>query len=295
MKIMAIYTVFLAMLILIFSGCKKNTKESGTNIIFLHHSTGEYIWHGKPTPFITKAAKKVSNKFAYKLNKNSYLPSLIKQYNRKHDTEITIDEIEFPKASPYGWNNYPYDYYNIWIKNAGYERFKEEPTLEILTQDYDVIIFKHCYPVSNILPDEEVNDIDSYVHTIGNYKLQYEAIKEKLHSFPDTKFILFTGAVQVKNNLPEEYAKRTKEFFEWVKNSWDEDNDNIYIWDLYSLQTDGGLYFKDEYAEAPDDSHPNKEFARRATDLLFSRIVDVVSKDGEQTTLTGRKLSAKQD
>lgn len=289
MKKAAIRIILFAILFTISSGCNKKSMENGTDIMFLHHSTGEFIWHGKPTPFIKKAAKKVSSKLASRLNKNSYLPTLFKQYNHENNTDISIDEIEFPKASPYGWNNYPYDYYNIWVKNAGNEHFKEEPTLEILTRDYEVIIFKHCYPVSNILPDEEVNDIDSYVHTIGNYKLQYNALREKLHTFPDTKFILFTGAVQVKNNLPEEYAKRTKEFFNWVKNSWDLENDNIFLWDLYDLQTDGGLYFKDEYAVAPDDSHPNKAFARKASDLLFSRIIDVIKNDGRETSLTGKK------
>ena len=35
----------------------------------------------------------------------------------------------------------------------------------------------------------------------------------------------------------------------------DQPDDNIYIWDLYSLQTEGGLYFKDEYAVSEKDSH----------------------------------------
>ena len=48
-----------------------------------------------------------------------------------------IEEKIFPKAEPYGWNNYPYDYYNIWVKNAGEQPFMEEPTLEILTKEYD--------------------------------------------------------------------------------------------------------------------------------------------------------------
>ena len=34
--------------------------------------------------------------------------------------------MSFPKPNPYGWNNYPYDYYNIWVKNAGEELYMEE-------------------------------------------------------------------------------------------------------------------------------------------------------------------------
>jgi len=73
-----------------------------------------------------------------------------KNYNKKNNTDYFITEMPFPKSNPYGWKNYPYDYYNIWVKNSGDEPFMEEPTLEILTRDYNVIIFKHCYPVSRM-------------------------------------------------------------------------------------------------------------------------------------------------
>ncbi|MDZ7634164.1 MAG: hypothetical protein U5L72_06865 [Bacteroidales bacterium] len=81
------------------------------------------------------------------------MPALINQYSKRNKVDYRIRAIPFPKASPYGWNNYPFDYYNIWVKNSGEKPFSGEPTLEILTRDYDVIIFKHCYPVSNIGPD----------------------------------------------------------------------------------------------------------------------------------------------
>jgi len=193
----------------------------------------------------------------------------------------------FPKQTPYGWNNFPFDYYNIWVKNEGKEPFKDEPTLEILTRDYQVIIFKHCFPVSNIQKNEIPADINSKIKTISNYKLQYAAIKEKLHEFPSTKFILFTGAVQVRANNSEDKAIRAREFFQWVVEEWDEPEDNIYLWDLYDLQTEGGLYFKDAYALSPENSHPNGEFASKAVDLLFNRIIDVIEQDGKGTLLTG--------
>jgi hypothetical protein len=177
--------------------------------------------------------------------------------------------MEFPKAKPYGWNNYPFDYYNIWVKNAGDKAFMEEPTLETLTDANDVIIFKHCFPVSNIQEELDIPDIESDIKTIGNYKLQYEALKEKLQGFADTKFILWTGAVQVRSTITEEEAIRAKEFFRWVIEEWDQPEDNIFIWDFYQLETEGGLFFKDEYAVSSSDSHPNREFAGRVVNLLF--------------------------
>ena len=83
---------------------------------------------------------------------------------------------------------------------------------------------------------------------------------------------------------------RAKEFFTWVTDEWDLPGDNIYLWDLYSLETEGGLYFRDEYASSPTDSHPGSEFAGRVVELLFNRIIDVIENDGSGTTLTGEKI-----
>ncbi len=277
----------LGIFILSLISCDQVRKKSETNIIFLHHSTGECIWRGTPPSIIRRAAKKISKKFADNISKKAQLPLLFEKFNKEQNKNYLIKEMEFPKASPYGWNNNPFDYYNIWVANAGQKPFMDEPTLEILTKEYQVIIFKHCYPVSNIKPDQDSANINSWVPTISNYKLQYLALRDKLNEFPDNKFILFTGAMQAKSSITEDEALRAKEFFRWVIDEWDLPNDNIYLWDLYSLQTEGGLYFLDEYAVSPDDSHPGKEFSSNVVKLLFSRIVDVIENNGNETQNTG--------
>ena len=254
-----------------FVSCNHANKKPELNIIFLHHSTGEVIWNGN----MNAASDRVS------------LPLLFKKYNKEQNKKYSIKEMIFPKEKPYGWHNYPYDYYNIWVKNAGENPYMEEPTLEILTKKYQVIIFKHCFPVCNISADLDSADINSNIQTLENYKLQYLALREKLKSFPETKFIVFTGAALIKHYLSEEEAVRAKEFFTWVNYQWDLPDDNIYLWDLYSLQTDGTLYFKDEYAISPTNSHPNENFAGRVDHLLFNRIIDVIENNGIQTQITG--------
>jgi len=213
---------------------------------------------------------------------------MFKQYNKEQTTNYRISKRPFPEHRPYGWYNFPHNYYEIWVKNAGNEPYKKQPTLEILTKEYDLIIFKHCFPVSNIGPDEGTADIDSYYKSIAIFKLQYEALKNKIQDFPDTKFILFTGAAQVKANISEDEALRAKEFFRWVREEWDQPGDNIYLWDLNSLETEGGLYFKDEYAVSPSNSHPNEAFSNDVSKLLFNRIIDVIENEGSGTSLTGQ-------
>ncbi len=273
----------LCALFIILISCSDEKNNDAIKILFLHHSTGWVIWEGDLTQIDPVAVKEYPHLKAQ-------IPLLCAHYNHTNSTKYVISEIAFPKASPYGWNNYPFDYYNIWVKNAGDKAFMKEPTLEILSQEYDVIIFKHCFPVSNIQSDIGSPDIDSDKKTLGNYKLQYLALRDKLYGFSNTKFILFTGAMQARGDVSEEEAIRTREFFEWVIEEWDQPDDNIYLWDLYQLQTEGGLYFKDEYAVSINDSHPNKEFAGRVANLLFERIIDIIENNGKKTNLIGERL-----
>ncbi len=251
---------------------KTKKKDKETKIVLLHHSTGGIVFNGneKESP-----ENPVS------------VPQWFSTYNNKQETNYSIVEQAFPKKKPYGWKNYPYDYYNIWVKNAGDEPFMEEPTLEILTQQYDVIIFKHCFPVCKIWDDTEAPDINSSKKTLGNYKLQYDALKQKMNEFPDTKFIVWTGAVMTEERITEDNGKRTREFFDWVKSEWDTEDDNIFVWDFYELETEGGIYLKPEYAVSGADSHPNMDLAVKVVPLLGNRIVDVIENNGSKTNLKG--------
>lgn len=289
MKCRFLILIFIIILMSL-NACKQQESDGEINIIYLHHSTGNVIWRGGNKNLISGVAARVSDGLADRLERKAGLPAMIEKHNKKQNVNYQISEIEFPKATPYGWNNYPYDYYNIWIKNAGEDYFMEEPTLEILTKNYQVIIFKHCYPVSNILPDLDSADINSDIKTLSNYKLQYSALMDKLHEFPDTKFIIFTGAAQVKSKITEEEAKRAREFFTWVIEEWDLPGDNIYIWDLYILETEGGLYFLENKAVSSEDSHPNAGFAADAVILLFNRLTDIIENNGKNTSLTGEFL-----
>ena len=245
------------------TGCGSNNGNM-KKIVFLHHSTGEAIWKGS------------TNRYVYKLTGTGDVEKFFSAYNRKHKTSYEISAVNFPKSTPYGWNNYPYDYYNIWVKNAGPEPFMEEPTLEILTKKYDVIIFKHCFPVSRINEDTGVPDINSEVKSIENYKLQYDALKKKMHEFPENKFIVWTPAANIKLKSNEDEAIRTRAFYSWMVNEWDEKGDNIFIWDFYNYETEGRLYLIDSNALSPDNSHPGVEFSARVAPLFGQFIVDVI-------------------
>ena len=251
------------MSVVLLTACGEK-KETMKKVIFLHHSTGYSIWTGK------------TNRYLYKLTGKGDVQKYVAQYNRKHNTSYLISDRFYPKKEPYGWKNYPFDYYNIWVKNAGDGQYMEEATLEILTREYDLIVFKHCFPVSRIQPDSGTPDIDSDIRSLGNYKLQYEGLKDKMHQFPGNRFIVWTPAVNTQKLMSEDEARRTREFRDWIVNEWDAKGDNIFVWDFYSYETEGGLYLAEKNAVSPDNSHPNVEFSGRVAPLLGQFIIDVV-------------------
>ncbi len=236
-------------------------------IIFLHHSTGRSIWVGN------------TNRYIYRLTQKGNVQKFFTEYNKKHKTNYIISDLIFPKNSPYGWKNYPFDYYNIWVKNEGPDPFMEEPTLEILTSEYNVIIFKHCFPVCKVLEDTGNPDVNSEEKRVENYKLQYNALKQKMHKFPDNKFIVWTPAAVVKTLLTEEEAKRTHQFYRWILDDWDEKGDNIFVWDFYKYETEGGMYLSDKNAYSPDNSHPGKNFSASIAPVFSKFIIDVIESD----------------
>jgi hypothetical protein len=245
-------------------GHKNDQPEGGTmRILFLHHSTGQRIW-------------------------NAGLKKNLKALSAELGARCKIEEREFPKESPYGWNNYPFDYWNIWVDHAAEKEFKKEPTLATLTKKYDLIMWKHCFPVGAIEADTGSPLISSDRKSLENYRLQYEALKRKMHEYPETRFLVWTGAALTKAATNEPSALRMREFANWVKEQWDEPGDNVFIWDFYELETEGGLYLKDEYADSPTNSHPNKNFAEAVVPLLSRRLMDVLAGRGDETSLTGK-------
>jgi hypothetical protein len=272
MKCRISYT-FLAAVLAAFAtsaGCDAGQPEAGTSrpeglqaarVLFLHHSTGECIWNGG-------------------------VPAWFETYNAAHGTRYAITEQAFPKDSPYGWENYPYDYWNIWVKNAGSRPHKDEPTLEMLAPRYDVIILKHCFPVSSVEADTGNPDVASSEKRLENYKLQYEALKKKFREFPRVRFVVWTAAALRRSETDAESARRVRAFVEWVRDTWDEKGDNIFLWDFNALETDGGLYLKDAYAAG--DSHPNETFSRRVAPHFSQRVVDVIEGRGDTASILGK-------
>jgi hypothetical protein len=247
--------------------------EDNASAIFLHHSTGEDIWGG----YWDKEAQKTVPK---------WIEDWINNYNQKNNKNYSIVNASFPR----GMGNDPYNYWYIWVANAGESQVNDNDTLELLTDDYDVIIWKHCFTAAAIEESNGVPNVTSNHKTIENYKLQYEALKDKMHEFPNNRFLVWTNPAILECG-GDSYANRLNEFVTWVRDTWDESGDNIYLWDFYELETDGGLYMNPQYSQNSNPAycnhHPNTYFSEIAAPLMSQRLVNVVEGNGDTTSRTG--------
>ncbi len=230
-------------------------------ILFLHHSTGGNVWNGG-------------------------LEAWFQGYNQAHGTDYRIRERAYPD-SPYPWANYPYDYWNLWVHHTGDDLAQGQDTLERLVAGADLVVFKHCFPVSDVVADSGRPDPASAVQSQENYRAQYAALKAKLRQFPSKTFVVWTGAALVQAATTAPKAQRARDFFAWVKSTWDEPGDNIFLWDFHELQTEGALYFKDGYAAGGGDSHPNPAFCTRVAPFLGRRLVNVIEGRGDSSRIDG--------
>lgn len=228
--------------------------SAGTDdrIIFLHHSTGGAVW----------STGRVS--------------SWISTYNTSNGTGYQAIERSYP-STPYPWNNYPYDFWNIWVNGACDSAQPGIECMNTLTDNYNVIIWKHCFPGAAVLADTGSPSISSNRKSLENYKLQYRALRDMMDSYPANKYIVWTLAPLHRLATNAQDAARAKQFVDWVKNDWLIENGNhpnIFIFDFWGLVAGNDNYLKFEYegSHTSSDSHPNT-LANQTVGPIFAQFI----------------------
>lgn len=251
--------LLLAALLLTPAICLSGTAD---RVLFLHHSTGAGVW-GYP---------------------DKGVPAWFSDYNAAHNTAFVVEERSYPTGS-YPWNNYPYDYWNLWINGACDSGEASIECMNPLAADHEIIIFKHCFPGANVGPDTGANIASSY-RSLENYKLQYRALRDMMDSYPGTKFIVWTLAPLHRLATDAAHAERAAEFVAWVNNDFltedGQPHPNIFIFDFWSIvaETDPApaqgatncLKYEYEGNHSGSDSHPNGA-ANNAAGPLFAQFI----------------------
>jgi hypothetical protein len=214
--------------------------------VFLHHSTGGNVYYeGK-------------------------VKEWIKKYNKEATRKIQITERAYPNK-PYEWKNYPFDYWNLWINGACDSKEQGIECMNTLAAEYDVIIFKHCFPGADVLEDTGEPDIGSERKSLENYMVQYRALRDLMDGYPDNIFIVWTLAPLHRLSNTPENALRAKQFVDWVNDQWltedGKEHNNILVFDFWELTAEHSenpaqgqyncLRYEYEKDHESGDSHPN--------------------------------------
>jgi hypothetical protein len=152
----------------------------------------------------------------------------------------TLEDHNYKGVAPW-WdgNTDPQDFYS---------EFSDSEKWAILDK-YSIIIFKSCFPASDITSDEMLND----------YKTWYRQLYTIYSQHPDKLFVPMSTPPLLKKNTTKEAAKRALEFEKWLlgeyKNGYK--GNNLAPFGLHSLLSDNEGYLKSDFIADPDDNHPN--------------------------------------
>ena len=225
--------------------------------IFLHHSTGNYIWGPNPDG-----------------NSTTTIPSQMHLYNIANDL-ISVDSVSLNEE---WWS--PSD--NEW--STQHEFFEGNTAYTDIT-DYlnnnKIIVIKSCYPSSSIQSIGEASDtLNPTNKTIYNYKWHWRHIIKVMKNNPSNFFAIWTNAPLETASTNTQEAALSKAFCKWAKDTLAQGLDpivgafpeNIYVFDFFSKITGSNGIMLNQYRTSAGDSHPNGA----ATDLVAPQFVQEI-------------------
>jgi hypothetical protein len=130
---------------------------------------------------------------------------------------------------------------------------------------YDVILFKSCFPVSDINSDEQLDEYKSY----------YLSIRDRMDEYPGKIFIIVTQPPQVPAHTDVETAARARAFADWLgSDEYLSDHPNVFTFDFFDLLADPSENtLRADYRADEEDAHPN-ELANLTIGPLFASFID---------------------
>jgi hypothetical protein len=130
---------------------------------------------------------------------------------------------------------------------------------------YDVIVFKSCYPVSNIQSDEQ----------LAEYKSYYLSIRQRMDEYPAKIFIVVTPPPEIPADSDAQAAARAREFADWLASGeYRSGHANVFTFDFFGLMADPSTnMLRGEYQSDEFDAHPN-ELANQTAGPLFADFID---------------------
>jgi len=206
------------------------------NVLFVHHSTGHnLIAQGNVRELFTEAG--------YAFWDHDYNP-----------TGLTR-----PDGTPAGYSyNIPHDNTDPdGLAQLFAQRAYAWPVNALSgALQHDVIVFKSCFPVSDIASQEQLE----------TYKRYYLGIRDVIDQHPDHLFIAMSPPPLVPESTTPENAVRAREFANWLtSDEYLSGHPNLYTFDFFDQLAEGDRASPDYSTlraayrpEVEGDSHPNQ-------------------------------------
>jgi hypothetical protein len=225
--------------------------------IFLHHSTGNYIWGPNPDG-----------------NSTTTIPEQMNMYNAEQgfygEEAITMNE-EW-------WS--PDD--NEWAtQHEFFEGNTAFTDINFYLASNKIIVIKSCFPSSAMEAlGAPADTLDPYYKSVYNYKWHWRHIIKVMENHPDRFFAIWTNAPLEMASTSSSAAGLSKLFCKWAKDTLAKGLDteygpfpaNVYVFDFFSKLTDANGIMQNQYRTSESDSHPNGS----ATDLVAPQFVSEI-------------------
>jgi len=245
--------IFLCLATLTLGGCSKSVPEDHTSLsispgkdpgkptkkltmVWHHHSTGDNLLSGGLLD-----ALRANNIAFYDIN-----------YEEAKVDGYVIGDHTDPSDLPKNINTPKY--FEV-IK--GWELKQKKKT-------HDVVMFKSCYPASDIKSDKMLAD----------YKGWYTSMLPTFKQHPEILFIAMSTPPLVKEQTSPEHARRARAWAKWVTTEYATDLKNVQVFDLFNaLAIREGKPNENtltpQFAESTDDSHPTTAGAKAVSRMFI--------------------------
>ena len=113
---------------------------------------------------------------------------------------------------------------------------------------YDVIIFKSCFPTSNIGSDEQLDEFKGY----------YLTVRDRIDQYPDKLFIVVTQPPQVPGASDAAEGRRARALADWLASEeFLGGRSNVFTFDFFDLLAGDDNFLRSGYRYDDEDGHPN--------------------------------------
>lgn len=236
-----------------------------TKVLFIHHSTGGNIIKDGRLRDLLEQENSDIELWDHSYNLFPIFPGLVAKFTNFTGLTDPQGKRLMMDYNIVLSNNSPKEYAEI---------FSRQPSDSTLAKilSYDVILFKNCFPTSNIKDDGQLEQ----------YKRYYVQIRESLKKYSTKKFVLFTSPPLRKEVANPITSGRARALAEWLKSpEFLSDTQNLKVFDLYGELAESQGEYKDTLRRdfvGPIflDSHPNKKANIHVAQVLAHYIVQLL-------------------